>query len=128
MTKKSAARSVDTKGQSTKRTGSREVLETGSRAASAARRSRSTKKVKSSSTNHVDDLIAATAPLLDLFSVCDSVFTEEDAFQPEHIMQTLGRVYESWKRTRRYFDPDFHVEDYLRPRRARRRGLNPERL
>jgi hypothetical protein len=68
--------------------------------------------------------VAATEPLLALFAVCDDVFTEEDALDPAHQRQTIGRIYEEWKRTRKHFDPEFHMQDHLRPRKTRNRGLS----
>lgn len=65
----------------------------------------------------VDSLVAATAPLLALFAVCDDVFTEDEALSPEMRKVTLGRIYEEWQKTRKYFDPDFVAADYRRPRR-----------
>lgn len=62
-------------------------------------------------------------PLLELFAAVDDVFTEADAFQPEHIRQSLGRIHRQWKVTRAALDPDFDPEDYPKRPRSRKRGV-----
>jgi len=57
----------------------------------------------------VDDLIAATGPLLEFFSTADAVFDEDDAMSPEKRQTGMGRIYEAWKKTRKTMDPDFDV-------------------
>lgn len=123
-----SARSAASRRASKQARSSRETLVTASPAESAEDPSSSIPRETSLSPERVDLLIAATEPLLALFAVCDDVFTEEDALSQDHIRKTVGRVYEEWKRTRRHFDPDFHMEDHLRPRRVRNRGIRPERL
>lgn len=66
--------------------------------------------------NPADDLLFCMQPMLALFAICDDVFTEDDALSPEMRRTTLGRIYEEWKRCRKAIDPDFQVEDVLRPR------------
>jgi hypothetical protein len=53
-----------------------------------------------SSTDRVETLIAATTPLLELFAICEDVFTEEKALSEDKRAMTLGRIYRQWKRTR----------------------------
>ena len=62
-------------------------------------------------------LTEATEPLLALFAVCDDVFTEDGALSPELRQVTLGRIYEEWQRTRKFFDPEFVASEHRRPRR-----------
>lgn len=78
----------------------------------------------------VAELSPLMLPLLELFSVCDDVFLEEDAFAPAHIKQTTGRVYRAWKKTRAALDPDFDPKHYQRrPRtvgpKAQRASVSP---
>lgn len=67
---------------------------------------------------NVDDLVAAVTPLLELFAVCDDVFTEDEALTTARQV-TLGRIYEEWQRTRLYFDPTFVAAEHRRPRKWR---------
>jgi hypothetical protein len=53
-----------------------------------------------SSTDRFEALIAATAPLLELFAMCDAVFTEDDALAADKRAVSLGRIYRAWKRAR----------------------------
>lgn len=39
--------------------------------------------------------------LLELFSVCEDVFTEDQAFSREKINVSLGRIYRSYKEARK---------------------------
>jgi hypothetical protein len=39
--------------------------------------------------------------LLELFSVVDDVFTEDDAFDRARLSTGLGRIYRAWKNTRK---------------------------
>lgn len=61
-------------------------------------------------------------PLLELFAAVDDVFTEADAFQSEHIHQSLGRIHRQWKETRAALDPDFDPENYPKRQRSTTRG------
>lgn len=38
--------------------------------------------------------------LLELYSVVDDVFTEEDAFERAKLHMSLGRIYRAWKTAR----------------------------
>lgn len=89
------------------------------RAASSGRRNRSKSLVRAS--YDVDDLIAAVTPLLDLFAVCDDVFTEDEALTTARQV-SLGRIYEQWQKTRLHFDPEFVPAEHRRPRRWRPEG------
>lgn len=60
-------------------------------------------------------------PLLEMFSVLDDVFTEEDAFSNEKIKTSLGRIYRAWKKVRTIMDPDFDSERWRHNRR--RKGM-----
>lgn len=51
-------------------------------------------------------------PLLDLFSVVDDVMDEPNAFAPETIHKSLGRIYRVWLDTREALDPDFDRAKY----------------
>lgn len=62
-------------------------------------------------------------PLLELFAAVDDVFTEADAFQSDHIHQSLGRIHRQWKETRTALDPDFDPENYPKRPRLRKRGV-----
>lgn len=62
-------------------------------------------------------------PLLELFAACDDVFTEADAFDQEHIRQSLGRVHRQWKQTRAALDPEFDPKDYPKRPRSKKRGV-----
>lgn len=65
----------------------------------------------------------ALVPLCEMFAVVDDVFTEEGAFQQEHIRKSLGRIHRQWKRTRSALDPDFNPESYPKRPRTVRKGL-----
>lgn len=62
-------------------------------------------------------------PLLELFSMCDDTFTEDQALTREHAQITAGRIYEQWKKTRSSLDPEFDPDNY--ERRARSSQLAP---
>lgn len=48
---------------------------------------------------------------LDLLSVVDDVFIEEDAFTTDATRRmTIGRIYESWKKWKDIVDPDYMAE------------------
>lgn len=84
----------------------------------AGRRGPSTKRARYPSLTteqRAEVLVAVTEPLLDLFSVLDAVFTEDDALTV-HKQVSLGRCYEAWKRARKLLDPDFDPDD--RPRKT----------
>lgn len=51
--------------------------------------------------------------LLDLFSVVNDVFTEEDALKPEKRQMSLGRIYRAWGKFCRELDPDFDSATYI---------------
>jgi hypothetical protein len=82
-----------------------------------AKRSKTARRTRSSAwppEARVDALVAATAPLLELFSVLDAVFTEDDALT-EHRQTSLGRCYEAWRKARAELDPNWdgkHHPDY----------------
>lgn len=59
----------------------------------------------------------AMLPLLELFSVCDDVFTTEGAFEPAHINKSLGRCYRAWKDCRGDLDPEFDPKRYPKKQR-----------
>ena len=86
---------------------------------SGRKRKRSKSSVPAS--YNVDDLIAAVTPLLELFAVCDDVFTEDEALTTARKV-SLGRIYEQWQKTRLYFDPSFVAAEHRRPRRWKQRG------
>jgi hypothetical protein len=62
-------------------------------------------------------------PLLELFAICDDVFTEADAFDKEYVYKSLGRIHRQWKETRAALDPDFDPESYPKRPRSRKRGV-----
>lgn len=88
-------------------------------ASSGRKRKRSVSLVPAS--YDVDDLIAAVTPLLELFAVCDDVFTEDEALTTARKV-TLGRIYEQWQKTRKHFDPEFVAAEHRRPRGWKKRG------
>jgi hypothetical protein len=57
-------------------------------------------------------------PLLELFSMCDDTFTEDEALTREHAQITAGRIYEQWKKTRSSLDPDFDPANFERRARS----------
>lgn len=57
-------------------------------------------------------------PLLELFSVADDVFTEEEALNTQYAHQTLGRLFRQWKETRSSLDPDFDPGNYEKRARS----------
>lgn len=57
-------------------------------------------------------LAPVVVPLLEMFSVVDDVFDEADAFAPEKIHKSLGRIYRQWMDTREALDPGFDRERY----------------
>lgn len=63
----------------------------------------------------VEDLARAVVPLLELFSMLDAVFTEDDALTINKQV-SLGRCYEAWQTCRKAFDPDFVARDHRKPR------------
>ena len=48
----------------------------------------------------VDDLIAATRPLLALFAVVDDVLTEDDCMSQDKLRMGLGRIRREWEATK----------------------------
>lgn len=73
-------------------------------------------------------MLAAVVPLLEMFAMCDDVFTEDDALSPEKRQISLGRLYEQWKRTRTALDPEFESTQRPRKKIGERRGDRIERL
>lgn len=63
----------------------------------------------------IGELVKVQAALLDLFSVLDAIFTEDDALSPAKRKMSLGRAYESWKRCRAVLDPEFDPTNHQRP-------------
>lgn len=71
-------------------------------------------------------LVSTVEPLLELFSVLDAVFTEDDALTL-HKQVSLGRCYEAWQRARAALDPGWSKDDRPRRRIGVRRGDRLER-
>lgn len=98
----------------------------GASARTVPSRSSRTRKSKSSTTRSLEQqallLVAATEPLLALFSELDDVFTEDGALSPEYRKISLGRCYEAWQRARKAFDPDFVAAEHRRPKGWQPRG------
>jgi hypothetical protein len=110
--KKSTARPVDTDSPS----GSDVTSRSARRVLSGGRRGRRSKSWEPA-TYDVDDLVAAVTPLLELFSMLDAVFTEDEALTT-HSRMSLGRCYEAWQTCRKTFDPGFVAAEHRKPRRA----------
>src|ERR1700738_697062 len=55
--------------------------------------------------------------LLEHFFAADDVFTETDAFEPNKLRMSYGRLYRAWKQARLMMDPDFQKQEvkYVRP-------------
>lgn len=77
------------------------------RAVARASKRKKKRSPSSSTTDPALALAAATRPLLELFSVVDDVFTEDDALSAEKRQMSLGRIYRGWKECRAALDPDF---------------------
>jgi hypothetical protein len=61
------------------------------------------------------------SPLLELFAAVDDVMTEHDAFAPEAIHKSLGRIYRSWLDTREALDPEFDRDRYRHDMKGRKK-------
>ncbi len=57
-------------------------------------------------------------PLLELFAAVDDVMDEPDAFAPESIHKSLGRIYRQWMDTREALDPKFDRARYRHDMKA----------
>lgn len=60
----------------------------------------------------------AQLSLLELFSVCDDVFTEPEALSDSNVYKTGGRLYRAWLDTREQLDPEFNREKYRQEQKA----------
>jgi hypothetical protein len=71
-------------------------------------------------------IVTAMTPLLELFAVCDDVFSEDDALTTPAMMRTtVGRVYEQYKKARAELDPGWTGHE--RPRRPMTRRVGDRR-
>lgn len=59
-------------------------------------------------------------PLTGLFAVVDDVFEEPDAFAPNRIHASLGRIYREWLDAREALDPDFDRARYRQAMKTER--------
>lgn len=71
---------------------------------------------------------AVLSPLLDLFATVDDVLGEYDAFDPNQINKSLGRIYREWLNTRESLDPSFDRARYrhdMKAHQATKRQRSP---
>lgn len=59
-------------------------------------------------------------PFLELFADTNDVFEEHDAFAPDKIHKSLGRLYRSWLNAREALDPNFDRQKYRHEMKSRK--------
>lgn len=67
-------------------------------------------------------MIGAVEPLLEMFAICDDVFSEDDALSAEKRQMSLARIYRTWKDVRGQLDPEFDSKARPRNKIGMRRG------
>lgn len=85
----------------------------------AKKRNKKVKKAQKSNPRKEPDLEAVWIALLECFAAVDDVLTEHDAFAPETIHKSLGRIYRQWLDSREALDPDFDRQKYRHDMKAK---------